>query len=70
MRIAILVLPLLLSACGNAGSCVEDEYSCDGTVLSQCVDGEEVVQEDCADVGMACHAEMGHCMTMGMDSGM
>ena len=66
-RMALAFTLLAVSACGTSGTCEADAFSCDGTILSQCVDGEAVVQEDCADVDMMCHAEMGHCMA---DSGM
>ena len=70
MRLLAFALPaLFLAACGTSGACEEEAFSCDGTVLYQCLDGVEVEQEDCADVGMECHAEMGHCMDMS-DSGM
>ncbi|TNE92676.1 MAG: hypothetical protein EP330_00760 [Deltaproteobacteria bacterium] len=70
MRILALTLPLVLAACGTtADDCVEDEYSCDGNILMQCVGGELVEDTNCDDVGLTCHAEMGHCMDMS-DSGM
>ena len=44
--------------------CTEDE------VLQECdADGNCEDVEDCASVGLMCHAEMGHCMAMD-DSGM
>ncbi|MCP4918700.1 MAG: hypothetical protein GY913_17485 [Proteobacteria bacterium] len=56
-------------ACGDKDECTESEYSCDGTILNECVDGVWTESEDCADDGLMCHAEMGHCMAE-EDSGM
>ena len=58
-----LMLPALVACSGAEGDCETSTYQCDGTVLQQC--GEDGVwddQEDCADLNMMCHAEMGHCM--------
>ena len=53
-----------LIACG--GECAEAEFSCDGDILMECVDGELVESEDCAASEMTCHV-MGdgtdHCMS-------
>lgn len=63
----ILTMALWTLGCGDkddtAAGC---SASCDGTVLTECVDGE-AVQTDCADEDMICH-EMGadsHCMPEG-----
>jgi len=73
MRLSIITLALVLSACGGDdehGECEANAYNCDGTVLQECDDhGHWTDKEDCADMNMMCHAEMGHCMSM-EDSGM
>lgn len=77
MKRLLILLPLValaLTSCGDkAGSCeTEGEFQCDGTMLQIC-DADLAWADDteCADVGMECHAEMGHCMDMGGDdSGM
>lgn len=76
MKRLLALLPLLtlsLAACGDKdGACeTEGTYQCDGTMLQIC-SADLAWQDDteCADVGMECHAEMGHCMDMsGEDSG-
>jgi hypothetical protein len=75
MKRFLTLLPLLalsLTACGDKdGGCeTEGEYQCDGTMLQIC-DADLAWADDteCSDVGMECHAEMGHCMDMGDDSG-
>lgn len=77
MKRLLTLLPLLalsLAACGDkedAACETEGAYQCDGTLLQVC--GADLVWEadtECADLGMECHAEMGHCMDMGgEDSG-
>lgn len=58
----------LLTVIGCGGECADDEFTCAGEVLMECVDGELVESEDCAASEMICHA-MGdgtdHCMTEG-----
>ena len=60
----IWILATLLTGCGT--TCTEAEFTCDGEVLMECVDGELVESEDCAADNMICHA-MGdgtdHCMS-------
>jgi hypothetical protein len=64
MRGIVLLLPLLGVGCEGGEDCTtEGEFRCDGDVLQECVDGSFEDNEDCADDGMMCHAEMGHCMT-------
>lgn len=61
-----------LVACSSSadGECESASYQCDGTVLQQCGDdGMWADKEDCADMNMMCHAEMGHCMAV-EDTGM
>ncbi len=63
----VVAVSALAIACDGGGSgeegCVEGDVSCDGDLLVECIDGEEV-ETDCAVDGMMCHAEMGHCMEM------
>lgn len=62
--LTVLLIPALF-ACGASadGDCEAASYQCDGTILQQCGDdGVWEDQEDCADLNMMCHAEMGHCM--------
>ena len=75
MKRLLALLPLLglsLAACGAKGGACETEgaYQCDGTMLQVC-DADLAWADDteCAELGMECHAEMGHCMDMGDDSG-
>jgi hypothetical protein len=51
-------------ACDGGGEPCDTEgaVQCDGDTLQVCTDGEFVDDEDCADEGMACMADMGHCM--------
>ena len=66
MRWTVLMVLAALTACGeDEPACDEAVVSCDGTVLQECVDGELVDVEDCADEGMICHEEHGHCMLDG-----
>ncbi len=67
---ALLLLPLTV-ACGDkdddtgAAECAADQYQCaDAEILQECVDGAWSDAEDCAALGLMCHAEMGHCMEM------
>ena len=63
-RLTALVLPALV-ACSSSGNgeCESSSYQCDGTILQECdADGMWADKEDCADLNMMCHAEMGHCM--------
>ena len=80
MKRFLTLLPLLvisLSACGDkdgGGECgAEGEYQCDGTMLQICdADLAWADDTDCSEMGMECHAEMGHCMDVDMggdDSG-
>lgn len=68
-----LWMVVVFVACDPANPCVDGELSCDSTglILQDCVDGELVEQENCADSGETCHADMGpaHCgpADMGMD---
>jgi len=68
-----LLLLLPTAACGDkAGACdTEGAVQCDGSVLQVCsADLSWEDDMDCADMGMECHADMGHCMDMGgSDSG-
>lgn len=48
---------------GTGEPCTEGQVVCEGDVLVECVDGEEV-ETDCAAEGLMCHEEMGHCMAM------
>ena len=71
--LSLVSLLFFLAACGDKDGACESEgaYQCDGTMLQVC-SADLVWQDDteCADVGMECHAEMGHCMDMGgSDSG-
>lgn len=53
-------------ACGQPDA----TYTCtDEEVLQECdANGENCVDtEDCAEQGLMCHAEMGHCMAMEED---
>jgi len=68
-HLLLSLLPLfLVVGCGDkdddtAGACTTDAVQCaDGDVLQICVDGAWEDTEDCAEQGMVCHAEMGHCM--------
>ena len=57
-----LVLAVLI---GCGGACEEAEFSCEGDVLMECVDGELVESEDCAAADMLCHDMddgTDHCM--------
>jgi hypothetical protein len=60
----------LVAGCGTtAEDCTEGAYQCaTGEILEMCTDGAWAEEEDCAALGLMCHAEMGHCMAM--DSGM
>lgn len=66
--IGSMIAMALLTLIGCGGECTEAEFTCDGDVLMECVDGELVESEDCAASEMICHA-MGdgtdHCMTDG-----
>jgi hypothetical protein len=80
MRLSLFSICLVLTACSGGedpGECEAGAFNCDGTMLQEC--GEASAwedKEDCADMNMMCHAEMGHCASMeetGMpmdDSGM
>lgn len=71
----VITLSLAVIACGDkddAACETEGAYQCDGTMLQIC-DVDLAWQDDteCGEMGMECHAEMGHCMDMdGEDSGM
>ncbi|MBX2796064.1 MAG: hypothetical protein KTR31_00305 [Myxococcales bacterium] len=53
---------LVLAACSGEGeACTDNEFSCDGQLLMQCVDGALVEHADCAVDGGECDAAMGHC---------
>ena len=73
MRTFFIASLLTLSACSGSddpNACEADSYNCDGTILQECgSDGLWADKEDCADLGMMCHAEMGHCMAMDDDTG-
>ncbi|MCO4745345.1 MAG: hypothetical protein KC912_11200 [Proteobacteria bacterium] len=61
----------LVAACGTTADedCTDGAYQCaTGEILEMCTDGAWAEEEDCASLGLMCHAEMGHCMAM--DSGM
>lgn len=68
-KLAFLALCLVTGCADKDAECTEDEVACDGTIVQACVDGAWVDDTDCADDGMMCHEEMGHCMAMD-DSGM
>ena len=56
----------LFMACGQSVT-----YTCtEAEVLQECdANGENCVDtEDCAEQGLMCHAEMGHCMAMEEDN--
>jgi hypothetical protein len=65
------LLFILLIACGaedggdtdSDQACTPGALQCDGDILEICdeVDGW-VIEEDCAESEMECHAMMGHCM--------
>ena len=66
------LLPLWILGCGDKdGTCDSSgAYQCAGDVLQVCSDdGAWVDDTDCAEVGMTCHAEMGHCMADDSGSG-
>lgn len=63
----MLWLAILLTACSGADPCDEavDSWRCSSDeVLEECVDGRWQEAEYCADDGLQCHAEMGHCMDL------
>ena len=65
LQVLTLLLAPVFLACGSGSDaeCETSEYNCDGTILQECGDdGMWVDSEDCADLNMVCHAEMGHCM--------
>ena len=60
----LCVLPLVCAGCDGGEACTtEGEMQCDGDVLQECVDGKFEDNEDCAEDGRMCMADMGHCMT-------
>ena len=64
-----LSLVLFLAGCVNKE---DTTYQCtDAEVLQECdAEGKNCTdKEDCAEEGLMCHAEMGHCMAMDEDSG-
>ncbi len=71
-HLLLSLLPLFIAVgCGDkdddtaGGSCSTDEVQCtDADVLQTCVDGAWEDTEDCAEQGLMCHEEMGHCMEM------
>ena len=66
------VLPFWIVGCGDKdGTCDSaGSYQCAGNILQVCSDdGSWVDDTDCSEVGMTCHAEMGHCMADESDSG-
>lgn len=64
------VIALSLLACGDkdddtGAACTAGAYQCtEEEVLQECQEGAWTDSEDCAELGMQCHAEMGHCMEM------
>ena len=59
-----MFLFVVFMACGEKSDVT---YNCTDTeVLQECnADGENCIDvEDCAEQGLMCHAEMGHCMSM------
>jgi len=64
--IASIIAVALLTLSGCGGECTEAEFTCDGDILMECVDGELMESEDCSASEMVCH-EMGdgtdHCMS-------
>ena len=49
-----------LEACDNVG-----EFRCtEGEILEECSSDGWDFKENCEDLSMMCHAEMGHCMAM------
>ena len=64
-RNALLALTILIG-CGDKADCEVDAYQCaEGEILQVC-DAESgwIDDQDCAEAGLMCHAEMGHCMDM------
>ncbi len=59
----LFALPFFCAGCGGEECTTEGEVRCDGDVLQECIDGKFEDDEDCAEDGMMCMADMGHCMT-------
>lgn len=72
MRTLAAVFALsLFAGCGTTSedSCTDGAYRCtEGEILELCTDEAWAEDENCMDLGLMCHAEMGHCMAG--DSGM
>jgi hypothetical protein len=71
MGVSALFLFALGCSGGGEEACETGAFQCgDGEILEECVDGAWTESEDCAADGLICHAEMGHCMAAGTDTGM
>ncbi|MGC6509905.1 MAG: hypothetical protein ACON4U_15880 [Myxococcota bacterium] len=57
-----MIVLTLLMACSDT----ENSYKCTTDEVLQSCDADGLCEdiEDCAAVGLMCHAEMGHCMAM------
>ena len=71
--ISLTLLVSFLTGCGDkdydtgtaAAECTTGEFQCtDAEVLQECIGSTWTDTEDCAALGLMCHAEMGHCMEM------
>lgn len=65
-RALAAVVALFALAC-DTSACKNGAFQCstDGTILEECIEGVWTESEDCGAQKLMCHAEMGHCMTMG-----
>lgn len=65
IRVMFVLMGFVAACDATNNSCVGDAQSCDadGLILQDCVDGQLVEAENCAESGETCHSDMGpaHC---------